>query len=336
MHDARLLGLDDSWQVDAVDLRLDDRRVEIRLAKFGAGVALSQASPRPTCRNPGQTAGNRRSASGRTRETDELRAGTSSRSTRRDSQARSRSSPTSRATATCRTGRRLGSPSRPNGRRRFTGPTRPTRSSPRAGRGTRSFRRSRSRPRPVAFRPTRARSTPFATTRRRGGPNSMDLRSSSKRLAGEPLRPADSVRPLTHAVHLPVRPWSPRSQGFPREAEAARTPAPRRHGVTSGVAPRRRRSTRSSPRTSRAGSSGGKPPNGPCRAMSRTNSAAISSAAVLCTPALRARAALRTAWFRRPDQSHPLRAAQTQSSHLGRAGSRAEVHAAWSHWRRRD
>ena len=36
--------------------------------------------------------------------------------------------------------------------------------------------------------------------------------------------------------------------------------------------------TRSSPRTSRAGWSGGKPPSGPCRDTSRTNSAAISSA----------------------------------------------------------
>jgi len=32
---------------------------------------------------------------------------------------------------------------------------------------------------------------------------------------GEPLRLADSVRPFTRAVHLPVCPWSPRSQGFP-------------------------------------------------------------------------------------------------------------------------
>ena len=33
---------------------------------------------------------------------------------------------------------------------------------------------------------------------------------------------------FTHAVHPPVRPWSPRSQGFPSEADAARTEAPRR------------------------------------------------------------------------------------------------------------
>ena len=37
-HYARLLGLDDSWRVDAVDLRLDERRVEIRLAHVGSGV----------------------------------------------------------------------------------------------------------------------------------------------------------------------------------------------------------------------------------------------------------------------------------------------------------
>ena len=33
---------------------------------------------------------------------------------------------------------------------------------------------------------------------------------------GEPPCPADSVRLFTPAVHLPVRPWSPRSRGFPR------------------------------------------------------------------------------------------------------------------------
>jgi hypothetical protein len=95
---------------------------------------------------------------------------------------------------------------------------------------------------------------------------------------GEPPCPADSVRLFTLAVHLPVRPWSPRSQGFPREADAARTEAPRRLVATSGVGPRRRRSTRSCRRTSRVGSSGEKPPSGPCRDTSRTNSAAISSA----------------------------------------------------------
>ena len=49
--------------------------------------------------------------------------------------------------------------------------------------------------------------------------------------------------------------------------------------ATSGATPRRRRFTRSSPRASRTGWCGGKPPSGPCRAMSRRNSAAISSAA---------------------------------------------------------
>ena len=39
--------------------------------------------------------------------------------------------------------------------------------------------------------------------------------------------------------------------------------------------------------------------------------------------------------LRRPHQSHPLRAAPTQGGQLGRAGSRAEVHAAGSQWRRR-
>ena len=37
-HYARLLGVDDSWRVDAVDLRLNERRVEIRLVHVGSGV----------------------------------------------------------------------------------------------------------------------------------------------------------------------------------------------------------------------------------------------------------------------------------------------------------
>lgn len=41
-HYARLLGLDDSWRVDAVDLRLEERRVEIRLAHIGSGVACPE------------------------------------------------------------------------------------------------------------------------------------------------------------------------------------------------------------------------------------------------------------------------------------------------------
>ena len=82
---------------------------------------------------------------------------------------------------------------------------------------------------------------------------------------GEPPCPADSVRLCTLTVHLPVRPWSPRSQGFPREADAGRTEAPRRLAATSVAAPRRPRFTRSGRRTSRVGSSGGKPPSGPCR-----------------------------------------------------------------------
>ena len=47
-------------------------------------------------------------------------------------------------------------------------------------------------------------------------------RRALRSAGGEPLRPAESVRPCTPAVHLPVRPWLPRSQGFPREADAAR------------------------------------------------------------------------------------------------------------------
>jgi len=41
-HYARLLGLDDSWRVDAVGLRLDERRVEIRLAHVGSGVSFPE------------------------------------------------------------------------------------------------------------------------------------------------------------------------------------------------------------------------------------------------------------------------------------------------------
>jgi hypothetical protein len=67
-------------------------------------------------------------------------------------------------------------------------------------------------------------------------------------------RPAESVRPLTSAVYEPVCPWSPRSRGLPHESDADRTEAPLRPTATSVVGPRRRPSTRLSPRTSRAGS----------------------------------------------------------------------------------
>ena len=42
-HYARLLGLDDTWRIEAVDLQIEDRRVEIRLSHVGAGVI------RPEC-----------------------------------------------------------------------------------------------------------------------------------------------------------------------------------------------------------------------------------------------------------------------------------------------
>jgi|GEM_PF-1754185 len=41
-HYARLLGTDDSWRVEAVDLRLEDRRVEIRLKHVGSGVTCPE------------------------------------------------------------------------------------------------------------------------------------------------------------------------------------------------------------------------------------------------------------------------------------------------------
>ena len=42
-HYARLLGLDDSWRVESVDLQIEDRRFEIPLSRVGAGVI------RPEC-----------------------------------------------------------------------------------------------------------------------------------------------------------------------------------------------------------------------------------------------------------------------------------------------
>ncbi len=36
---ARLLGIDDSWRVESDDLRLEERRVEIRLTHIGSGVS---------------------------------------------------------------------------------------------------------------------------------------------------------------------------------------------------------------------------------------------------------------------------------------------------------
>jgi hypothetical protein len=70
--------------------------------------------------------------------------------------------------------------------------------------------------------------------------------------------------------------------GFPRGSAPGLIPALLRAAATSVVAPRRHRSTRSSPRTSRAGSSGVTRRSGPCRATSRRSSAAISRAASLC------------------------------------------------------
>ena len=60
-----------------------------------------------------------------------------------------------------------------------------------------------------------------------------------------------------------------------------------------------------------------------------------TSPEILCPAPLRPRATLRDPRPRRPDRPHPLRAAQTQSRHLGRARPRPQVHAAGSHWRRR-
>ena len=42
-HYARLLGTDESWRVEAVDLRLEDRQVEIRLKHVGSGIACPES-----------------------------------------------------------------------------------------------------------------------------------------------------------------------------------------------------------------------------------------------------------------------------------------------------
>ena len=41
-HYARLLGIDESWRVESVDLRLEERRVEIRLGHVGSGVSCPE------------------------------------------------------------------------------------------------------------------------------------------------------------------------------------------------------------------------------------------------------------------------------------------------------
>ena len=100
---------------------------------------------------------------------------------------------------------------------------------------------------------------------------------------------------FTFAGHPPVRPWSPRSQGFPRDRRL------RSHG---GPAPSRHYERRRPEKTPlhrvvsenlESWLSGEKPPSGPCRATSRTSSAAISSAASSASdsPVLAARAAAR-------------------------------------------
>ena len=41
-HYARLLGTDDSWLVESVDLQLENRRVEIHLKHVGSGVTCPE------------------------------------------------------------------------------------------------------------------------------------------------------------------------------------------------------------------------------------------------------------------------------------------------------
>ena len=91
--------------------------------------------------------------------------------------------------------------------------------------------------------------------------------------------PPSSVRTNNRPVRPPLCPWSLPSAGFPRGPASGLMPAPRRHAATSVGAPGRHRSTRSCRSILRAGSSGVTRRSGPCRAPSRRNSAAISSAA---------------------------------------------------------
>ena len=63
-----------------------------------------------------------------------------------------------------------------------------------------------------------------------------------------------SVRANTFLVHAPVRPWSPSWQRRRRGPKSARTSALRVPAATSDADRRRRRSTRSSQSTSKAGS----------------------------------------------------------------------------------
>ena len=96
---------------------------------------------------------------------------------------------------------------------------------------------------------------------------------------GEPPCPAGSVRLLTPAVHLPVHPWSPRSQGFPREADASRHGGP----AASHRYERRRRREDPAPQSGLGEPRELAPMAGSRRAARaghtlRTNSAAISPA----------------------------------------------------------
>jgi hypothetical protein len=86
-----------------------------------------------------------------------------------------------------------------------------------------------------------------------------------RRIARLGVRPGEGLSARQVAAHL----------GILRVSRAA----PRRPRDTSDVAPRRRRSTGSWRSISRTGLSGAIKPSGPCRATSRMNSAAISSAA---------------------------------------------------------
>ena len=52
-HYARLLGLDDSWRVESVDLQIEDRRVEIHLSHVGSGVICPECGvPRKSPKSP--------------------------------------------------------------------------------------------------------------------------------------------------------------------------------------------------------------------------------------------------------------------------------------------
>ena len=99
---------------------------------------------------------------------------------------------------------------------------------------------------------------------------SRGLRQPVRRRESRSHRPCrrTSVRANTSLVHAPVRPWSPHLPRLRRGPKSARTSALRVPAATSGADRRRRRSTRSSQSTSKAGSRLGRSLSSPFRRTS--------------------------------------------------------------------